>query len=160
MSMLAENERVIFVGQSVLYPGAMFDTLSHLPESRRLEFPVAEDLQVGFCTGLSLQGYLPVCCVPRMDFILRAMDQLVNHLDKLSAMSRGRFTPKVIIRTRVGSRRPLDAGPQHSQDHTEALRLMLKNVAVDRITSPEDIVLTYRDALAYGGSTLVVENLC
>jgi pyruvate/2-oxoglutarate/acetoin dehydrogenase E1 component len=121
MLMLAEQPNAVFVGQGVRYGGvATYRDLEGVPDKQRIEFPVAEELQLGCCIGLSLQGYLPICIFPRMDFMLRAADQLVNHLDKLAAMSCGQFVPKVIIRTRVGSKTPLDAGPQHTNDHTDA----------------------------------------
>src|SRR3989304_767506 len=98
MSMLAEHPKTLFVGQSVRYDGqAMHKTFSSVPMDRRIEFPVAEDFQMGFCTGLALQGYIPVCCFPRMDFMLLACNQLVNHLDKIAIMSKFDWRPQVII---------------------------------------------------------------
>ena len=95
---------------------------------------------------------------PRMDFLLRAADQLVNHLDKIEEMSCWQWKPKVIIRTRVGGRKPLDAGPQHTQDHCIALRRLTKNVALLRVSGSRDIVNTYRDVLKATCSVIVVED--
>jgi len=157
MNLLAARG-ALFVGQSVRWPGtAMFDSLQGIEMETRIEFPVAEELQLGFCTGLALQGFLVVSIFPRMDFLMRAMDQLVNHLDKLAEMSRGQFNPKVIIRTRVGGKTPLDAGPQHTQDHTRALRMMLTTVKVARVSSEDEVMPTYRRALERPESTVVVE---
>ena len=146
----------IFVGQSVAYDGAaIYHSLAGVPAAQRIEFPVAENLQLGYCTGLSLMGKLPVCIYPRVDFLLLAADQLVNHLDKLPTWG---WTPKVIIRARVGSRQPLDAGPQHTQDHTEAFRQMLQHVEVWRPTTPGQVEHSYRMAQASDGSTLIIED--
>src|SRR5262245_58370758 len=107
MLMLAKEPNVIFLGQGVEYGGvATHAHLVDVPMDVRLEMPVAEELQLGIATGLALQGHLPICIYPRIDFMLRAADQLVNHLDKLPLMSRGDFNPKVIIRTRVGTKTP------------------------------------------------------
>jgi len=159
MRMLARQPGALFLGQGVAYPGiATYKDLDGVPMEQRLELPVVEELQCGIMIGLSLQGNcLPIGIYPRCDFLLRAADQLVNHLDKLSLMSRGQFNPKVILRTRVGSKAPLDAGPQHTQDHTEAFRLMLTSVAVCKIARPEEIMPTYEAALSRKGSTLVIE---
>lgn len=158
MHLLADVPGALFLGQGVAFPGhAMFKDLDGVPMEQRIELPVVEELQLGMSIGLSLQGFLPVSIYPRFDFLMRAMDQLVNHLDKLERMSCGQFAPRVIIRTRVGTRYPLDAGPQHTQDHTEALRLMLNSVVVDRITQAAEIVPAYRAAMHRNGSTLVVE---
>ena len=160
MLMLASQPSAIFLGQNVVYDGnVMYKHLEGVPMSQRLEFPVAEELQMGVCTGLALQGYLPISIYPRMDFLILAMNQLVNHLDKLSHMSREQFRPKVIIRTRVGSKYPLNAGPQHTQDHTKALRQMLTTVCVSKIMVSEQIMSTYEAALERPDSTIIVEAL-
>ncbi len=160
MLMLAEQQTAVFIGQGVRYGGvATYKDLDGIPESQRIEMPVAEELQMGISIGLAIQGYLPISIFPRCDFLLRAMDQLVNHLDKLAAMSCGQFVPKVIIRTRVGGKWPLDAGPQHTQDHTEAMTRMLTSVAVCRISEPERILPAYREALDAKHSSLIVEAL-
>lgn len=157
---LAALPNAIFVGQSVRFGGtAMYRDLEGISDSQRLEFPVAEDLQLGFCTGLSLQGFLPICIFPRMDFLLRAADQLVSHLDKLELMSRGQFRPRVIIRTAVGSKTPLDAGPQHTQDHTLAFQALLEHVRVRKIYRPEAILGVYAEAAASADPYLIVEAL-
>lgn len=160
MLALAADPRVLFLGQNVCYDGnVMFKDLEGVPMDRRLELPVAEEMQMGMSIGLSLQGYRPVSIYPRMDFLLLAMNQLVNHLDKLEAMSRGQYRPKVIIRTKVGARTPLDAGPQHTQDHVEAFRRMLTNVGVIRLRRLDQAVPVYQAALDSVISTLVVEDI-
>jgi pyruvate/2-oxoglutarate/acetoin dehydrogenase E1 component len=126
MLKLAEDPRVVFVGQAVRYDGTqMYASLDGVPMEKRIELPVIEEFQIGYCTGLALTGKIPVCLFARMDFMLLAMNQLVNHLDKLPLFG---WHPKVILRTTVGQKRPLDAGPQHTQNHTYAFKLMLQNV--------------------------------
>lgn len=159
MTMLAQHPKTVFVGQSVRYDGqAQFDTFSSVPMDKRIEMPVAEDFQLGFCTGLSLQGYLPISFYPRFDFLLLACNQLVNHLDKIPLMSG--YRPKVIIRTCVGQTKPLNAGLQHTQDYTDAFRMMFHTVRVDRVHTPDDVKRAYNMALDYEHSTIIVENPC
>lgn len=160
MLLLAKQPRAIFLGQNVAYDGTvMYHDFEGIPEDRRIEMPVAEELQLGIAIGLSLKGYLPICVYPRIDFMLRALDQLVNHLDKLEQMSRGQFRPKVIIHTRVASREPLDAGPQHTQDHTNAFRQMLHTVEVVQVWEEAEVLPAYREAIKRERSTLVIESL-
>ncbi len=162
MLLLAADPRTLFLGQGVGVGGdgvATFDSFDGIPMDRRIEFPIAEELNLGAATGLALMGFLPVVVFPRLDFLMRAMDQLVNHLDKLEEMSCGQFRPKVIIRTRVGSRTPMDAGPQHTQRHTCSLEAMLTSVLVREICHAKDILPTYRIALRETRSTLIVEVL-
>lgn len=160
MLMLAGEENSIFIGQNVEYDGnVVFRHLNGVPRHKCIELPVAEEMQTGMAIGLAMVGYLPVSIYPRFDFMLRAADQIVNHLDKLAELSNGEWTPKVILRTRVGSRYPLNAGPQHTQNHAEAFRLLCSTIRIIEITRPEDVLPAYQDALGCDTSVLVVESL-
>ena len=159
MNMLAEQSNVLFLGQTVVYPGSILsDTLEGVPMSKRLELPVAEEMQLGLSIGLALDGYLPISIYPRIDFLLLAINQLSNHLDILKEMTHGEFSAKVIIRTIIGSNEPFESGPQHSRDHTEVFRTLLKNVQVVRLTQALEAVPTYVRALESNKSTLVIEE--
>ena len=141
MTWLGEQADTLFIGQGVCYDGhAMFHTLEGVPMEKRVELPVMEEAQLGMCIGLALQGFVPVCIFPRMDFLMLAMNQLVNHLDKIAEMSHGEFNPKVIIRTAVGATTPLYPGPQHCSDYTEGLEAMLGYVSVVKMTNALDIL--------------------
>ena len=156
MSVIAEHPKSLFVGQAVAFDGtAMSKTLRHLPPEKLIEFPVAEDCQLGFCTGVALNDFLPVSIFPRWNFLLLAASQLVLHLDKLPLYSR--YRPKVIIRTAVATEKPLYPGPQHLGDFTSAFRKMLRTVTCVELRRAEDIVPQYRQALTREGSTLLVE---
>ena len=160
MKMLAEQENSLFIGQSVLYPGhAMYNTLEDagVPRGKRLEFPVAEDTQLGFSQGLALAGFLPISIFPRIDFLLCAANQLVNHLDKWNEMSHGEFNPKVIIRTAVGSKTPLYPGVQHCQNHASALALMCPNIDIVELYTPDQVLIAYEGALRSEKSSILIE---
>jgi len=160
MEWLAEDPRTVFVGQSVAYSGnSIYNTLKTIPDDRKIETPVFEEVQMGLSTGLALEGFTPVSCYPRFDFLLLAVNQLVNHLDKFSEMTQGKMTPRVIIRTSIGAKAPLDGGVQHTQDYTEAFRLLLQHIDVIRLEDKKDIVPAYKHAFSRedGKSTLIVE---
>ena len=156
MTMLAQHPQTLFIGQSVVYGGqAMHPTFKNVPPHKLIEFPVAEDFQMGYCTGLALEGFLPISVYPRFDFLLLAANQLVNHLDKFKQMSG--ISPKVIIRTAVGSSSPLNPGPQHTQDYSWPFRAMLDSVSVISLLDSSEIVPAYQYALERDGSTILVE---
>jgi pyruvate/2-oxoglutarate/acetoin dehydrogenase E1 component len=160
MSLLAENDKVVFIGQAVKYAGTgLYDTLEHIPDHKRIEFPVAEYLQSGVVNGMAIQGMIPVSIIPRWNFLLMGTDQIVNHLDKFSLMSDGRCTPKAIIRVAVGTERPVDPQDQHKGNFSEAFRLMCKTIDIIELFEPEDIVPAYEKALnrTDGRSTILVE---
>ena len=90
MEYLNSHEDTIFIGQAIEYKGtALTHQVKDFDESKKLELPVAEEFQAGFALGLALDGYIPVSMYPRMNFIILAMNQIVNHLDKWDAMSCG-----------------------------------------------------------------------
>ena len=114
---------------------------------------------MGMATGLALAGHVPVTIFPRWNFLLLAVNQLVGHLDKLPLMSNGGYRPKVIVRTGVGSVRPLHPHHQHVGDFTDAFRLMCQTIEIIRLEEPGDVFPAYRRALERedGKSTVLVE---
>lgn len=156
MTLLAADPRTLFMGQAVQYPGtAMYSTLKNVPEDKRLEFPVAEEMQMGVSAGLSFSGIIPVSIFPRWNFLLCGISSLVNHLDKYSILSD--YQPHVIIRTGIGSVLPLDPQYQHKGDFTESVQSMCKTVKVKRLEQPEEIVESYAHALSNPGVYLFCE---
>lgn len=158
MEWLSEKDNTIFLGQSVSYSGnAIFNTLKTLPEDKRIELPVFEEIQMGMSTGMALEGYVPISCYPRFDFLLRSMDALVNHLDKFQVMTENNWKPKVILRTSIGSTNPLNGGVQHTQDYTKQFKEMLTEVEVVMLDKTEDIFTEFEKAYERDGSTLLIE---
>ncbi len=157
MTMLGEDPRTVFVGQGVRYDcHRMWPTLEGVPTAKRIEMPVAEDFQMGFCTGLALTGKIPISIYPRWDFLLLAANQLVNHLDKVHLWG---WNPRMLIRVAVGATKPLNAGPQHSQDHSEAFKLMLEHVDVMCLREATRVFDIYKHVLERGKPTIMVEYM-
>ena len=88
MNFLGSQKNTIFIGQAVEVPGtAMSNTLKDVNKIKKLELPVTEEMQMGITIGLLMNGYIPVSIFPRWNFMLLAINQLVNHLDKLHIMN-------------------------------------------------------------------------
>ena len=147
MNYLAKKPNTIFLGQSVEFSGnAIYNTLIGVPSKKKLEMPVFEDAQMGMSMGLAMNGFVPITCFPRFDFLILAFNQFVNHLDKVRKMSRNEIKPKVIIRTSIGSKKPLDGGPQHTQDYTKIFKEILTEVKVVFLNSPKQIFPAFKKA--------------
>ena len=160
MEWLGSKPDTIFTGQAIGVSGhAISGTVTNIDKDKRLELPVFEEVQLGMATGLALEGFIPITCFPRFDFFILSLNQLVNHLDKIREMSNDLMKPKVIIRVSIGSLLPFSAGPQHTQNHTEALKLMLTDIDVIVLNEPADIFLAFQKAYERndGKSTLVIE---
>jgi len=158
MEMLAGDPRVIFMGQAVEYAGtAMSNTLKDVPKEQLLEMPVFEDTQMGMTLGLALAGYIPVSIYPRWNFLVCATNQLVNHVDKITMMSD--YKPRIIIRTGIGSERPLHPQHQHVGDYTDAYRLLCPNIDIIRLEEPRHVYDAYCTAYLRrdGKATILVE---
>jgi pyruvate/2-oxoglutarate/acetoin dehydrogenase E1 component len=147
MNFLSKKKDTIFIGQSVTYPGnSMFNTLVNVPLKKKIELPIFEDVQMGISIGLALKGFVPITCYPRFDFLILAMNQIVNHLDKIRVMSRNEMRPKVIIRTAIGAKFPLDGGVQHTQDFTKIFKDILKEIIVIKLNNPSNIFKEFSKA--------------
>jgi pyruvate/2-oxoglutarate/acetoin dehydrogenase E1 component len=160
MRWLGEQPDTMFLGQAVEYKGtAMTNTLTNVPREKLLEMPVDEEMQMGITNGLAVAGTVPISIYPRWNFLLLTMNQLINHLDRMPEFSHGEYIPKVIIRTGIGSERPLNPQAQHVGDFTDGLKLMVKNIEIIRLEEPEDIFPAYHKAYnrTDGKSTLIVE---
>ena len=158
MKWLGEKENTLFLGQATLFSGhAISGTLAEVPKEKLIELPVMEEVQMGMSTGLSLEGFVPITIYPRFNFMMLAINQLVNHMDKMKEMSKSMLVPKVIVRVAVGARKPLDGGSQHTQDFTESIKHMLTDIKLVELTEQEQVSSTFEDAYNRNGSTVVVE---
>lgn len=158
MTWLGSQPDTYFIGQAVQFAGtAMFTTLSGVPMEKRLELPVAEEMQMGMSTGLALSGYVPISIYPRWNFFLCAISGLVNHLDKYPILSDGGYKPKVITRVGIGSCVPLDPQWQHKGDFKDEIEKMCKTVKVVRLENAEDILPAYQAAYHSEYSTILCE---
>jgi pyruvate/2-oxoglutarate/acetoin dehydrogenase E1 component len=159
MEAMATDPLVRFIGYGVKIGGRAMGTLKNVPDSQLIEMPVAESLMVSFAIGLSLKGLKPVVFIERFDFILNAMDAIVNHLDKIGELSHGEFNPTVILRIVVGNRdKPLFTGKTHTQDFSYGLRQFVKFPVV-QLVQASDIKFQYEAAHRHLGqhSTALVE---
>lgn len=160
MELLNNNKDTIFIGQAMEYLGhAVTKQVMKFPAEKRLEFPVAEEFQAGFCLGMALEGYIPVCIYPRCNFAILAANQIVNHIDKWSLMVPNSTNPKIIIKMVVGSTKPLDPGWQHKANYADAFKSMCETIEVFDLNNSKLIEEAYNIALNRedGRSTILVE---
>ena len=158
MKLTMEDEKTIFIGQQIVYYGnPMSKTIEGLPKERMIEKPVMEETQMGMTMGLAMTGHRVVTFYPRWDFVILAVNQLINHLDKFEAMSDGEWKPNVIVRVGKGSDKPLDPGHQHKADYTDAFKQIVTNCTIEKLDSSDKILPAYKNALSKGGIHILVE---
>ena len=141
-----------FIGQTVRFKGtAMHQTFANVPDAQRIEFPVAEECQLGVSIGMAVGGLLPVSIYSRFNFFLLATNQLVNHLNV--------YRSKVIVRVGVGSKLPMHPGPQHVGNFIGPFRVMCPNIEFSHLLHAAQVVPAYRRALEHDGPTVLVESM-
>ena len=158
MKWLGEKDNTLFLGQATSFSGhAISGTLTEVPKEKLIELPVMEEVQMGMSAGLSLEGYVPISIYPRFNFMLLAINQLVNHIDTMRKISKGMLVPRVITRVAVGAKKPLDGGEQHTQDFTESIKSMLTDTELIELKEPDDVFDSFVYAYNRNGSTVIVE---
>lgn len=152
---LAKQKEVVFLGQGLVNGDRVYGTMSEVPTNKCMELPCAENLIMGVATGLALKGLRPVVVFQRMDFILLAADQIINHLALMPKMSGGQFKLPVLIRAIVGSSdRNFDVGEQHRKDFSDMFREYL---SVYTFRRGMDIFNSYTEAYKEDAPALLVE---
>lgn len=75
--------------------------------------PLAEDGMTGAAIGMALAGLRPIHVHIRMDFLMLAMNQLINVAAKSRYMYGGRLSVPLVVRSMIG--KSWGQGAQHSQ---------------------------------------------
>jgi pyruvate dehydrogenase E1 component beta subunit len=114
---LARDEQVILLGEDIGRPGGSFGVTRGLLDTygadRVRDTPISEEAIVGAAVGASLLGARPVVEIMFNDFVVLAMDQIVNQAAKIHYMSGGRLSAPLVIRMLCGTNGSTAA--QHSQ---------------------------------------------
>ena len=161
MEWLARQPKTFFLGQTVAGPGTfMFQTLRDISPEKTLEMPINESFQMQFTIGAALAGYVPISVYPRQNFLLIAVSDMVNMLDKIPVISSHAWMPKILIRVAVGPDAPVHPGHQHVGNYADAFRKLFHWIEVVELNEPEDIFPAYKNALERSDNrtTLLIEH--
>jgi acetoin:2,6-dichlorophenolindophenol oxidoreductase subunit beta len=99
---------------------------------------------VGLALGAAMTGLRPVCDLNFEDFIMGAMDEVINQMAKIRHMTNGQISCPVVLRGSTGVAR--SAGPQHSQA-LEAWYAHTPGLLVANPSTPEDVKGLLKSAL-------------
>ena len=136
---MAQDERVIVIGEGVPDPKAIFNSTLGLQEKygkdRVFDMPLSESGVTGACIGAAISGMRPVMIHQRVDFALLSLDQLINNAAKWHYMFNGKSNVPLVIRMIIG--RGWGQGPQHSQS-LQALFSLVPGLKVVMPTTAHD----------------------
>ena len=114
---LEQNPTAFIAGEDIgIYGGAFGVTdglLAQFGEDRIKDTPISEDAIAGLAVGASMTGGKPIVEMQFSDFIVNAMDPIVNQAAKLHFMYGGSVNVPIIVRGASGA--GTGAAAQHSQ---------------------------------------------
>lgn len=137
--LLSKYPNVFCIGQGLWAPWYVGNSMTALEVEfgveRIIDTPVSELGCTGAALGASLCGYRPIVIHPRVDFMLLAVDQIVNQAAKWAHMFGGQVSAPVTVRAVIN--RGGEQGAQHSQAlhswfaHIPGLRVVMPATVAD-----------------------------
>lgn len=157
---MARDERVFLMGEEVgVFDGSYKVSAGMLDEfgpDRVRDTPISEEGFVGAGVGAAMLGERPIVEIMTINFLLVAMDQVVNHAAKVGAMFGGEVRCPLVIRTPNGAGNQLTA--QHSQSF-DGWFAGTPGLKVVTPASPADAKGLLKAAIRDDDPVLVIENL-
>ena len=157
---LARDERVVLMGEEIgKFQGSYRITeglQSEFGKQRVVDTPIAEEGFVGLAVGAAMLGMRPVVEIMTINFILVAIDQIVNHASKIHYMFGGQARVPVVIRTPSGGVGQLAATHSQSFENWFAYCPGLKVVAP---STPYDAKGLLRAAIRDDDPVIFIESL-
>lgn len=157
---MERDERVFLMGEEVgVFEGAYkvsAGLMDQFGADRVRDTPISEEGFVGAGVGAAMLGERPVVEIMTLNFLLVAMDQVINHAAKVGAMFGGEVRCPMVIRTPNGAGNQLTAQHSQSFDGWFAGTPGLKVVAP---ASPADAKGLLKAAIRDEDPVLVLENL-
>ncbi|MBN8828433.1 MAG: alpha-ketoacid dehydrogenase subunit beta [Sphingobacteriia bacterium] len=133
---MKRDERVFLFGLDVDdhlgIQGSTIGLNKELGSDRVFGTPLSEDAMTGVAIGAAMAGLRPIHVHIRMDFVLLAMNQLVNIAAKAHYMYEGQVRVPLVIRTMIG--RSWGQGAQHSQ----ALHSLFMHIPGLKVIAPSN----------------------
>lgn len=139
IQIMEADPTVYLMGQGATDSGGIYGTVKGLQEKfgneKVLNMPFSENAVMGMAIGSALAGMRPILCFYRVDFFLRALDQLINNAAKWNYISAGQSKVPLVVRMVIG--RGWGQGAQHSQSlhslfaHIPGIKVVMPATAAD-----------------------------
>ncbi len=156
---MAADDSVFTLGEDVGLYGGSYRVTEGLHakygEWRVRDTPISENGFTGLGVGAALVGMRPVVEIMTINFMLLALDSIVNGAAKISLMSGGRLKVPLVVRVPGGIARQLAA------QHAQRLEHTLMNVPGLRIavpSTPQDAYWQLRQAIASDDPIILLEH--
>lgn len=159
---MRRNDNVIIFGEGVDDPkgvsGTILGLYKEFGRNRVIDLPLAENGSMGVAIGASMADLLPIIIHQRMDFMLLATDQIINHAGKWHYMFGGRQNIPLVIKCTVGQGGGWSA--QHSQS-LQAIFVHCPGIKVVMPSNPYDAKGLFISCMEDPNPVIFIENyLC
>lgn len=135
--LLEKYPEVFVIGQGLWSPWYVGNTMTDLENKygrrRVIDTPISEAACTGAAVGASLAGMKAIVVHPRMDFMLYAIDPIVNQAAKWCHMVGGQASPSVTIRAII------NRGGEQGAQHSQALHAWFAHIPGLRVVMPATV---------------------
>ncbi len=133
---MSEDRDVILIGQGVTSPwyvgNTCFNLLLKFGAERVIDTPISENACTGVAVGASMVGLKPVVVFPRMDFMLYAMDPIVNEAANWRYMTGGAVNVPIVFWAII------NRGGEQAAQHSQALHTFFTHVPGLKVVAPSN----------------------
>lgn len=155
---MAREPRLVLLGQDIgAFGGAYreFEGLhARFGAARVRDTPVAESAMVGVAIGAAAAGTRTLVSITYMDFLMLALDPLVNYGAKLRYKTGGQLRAPVVVKTTAGAK---GQGVAHAQC-LEAWLMGVPGLKVVAPSTPADAYGLLKSALREDGPVVFVDH--
>lgn len=131
---MEKDSRVLIIGQGCTSPWYVGTTtqglLEKFGEKRVIDTPVSEAAVSGVAIGAAMAGLRPVLVHPRMDFMLLAMDQIINQAANWYYMFGGKVNVSLVIRGII------NRGGEQAAQHSQAIQAIFAHIPGLKVVMP------------------------
>lgn len=135
--LLDNYPEVFIIGQGLWSPWYVGNSMTDLDKiygkDRIIDTPVSESACTGAAVGASLSGTRPIVVHPRIDFMLYAVDSIVNQAAKWSHMTGGQASPNLTVRAII------NRGGEQGAQHSQALHAWFAHIPGLRVVMPYSV---------------------
>ncbi len=138
-TLLEKDSNVLVFGEDVGVEGGVFRVTSGLQkkygEERVFDTPLAESAIAGTAVGMAVTGLRPIVEMQFSGFVYPAFNQIISHVARMNARSRGKYKTPMVIRMPYGGN---VKALEHHSESMEALFAHIPGLKVVIPSSPFD----------------------
>ncbi len=156
---LETRPEVLVYGEDVGHAGGIFGATRGLQKKfgtdRVFDTPISESAILGSAVGAAMMGMKPIIEIMWADFMLVALDQIINQAANVRYITSGRSGAPIVVRTQQG------VTPGSCAQHSQSLEALLAHIPGLRVAvagTPQDAYSILRAATASTDPCIIFES--